>query len=629
MLGAIIGDIVGSRFEFNNHRSKEFELFTSDCKVTDDTIMTLAIAQALLDCDGNWDQLCQEAVKQMRALGNQYPDAGYGGRFQQWLRAAVPEPYNSYGNGAAMRVSPCALIARSEEEAKLLSRKVTEVTHNHPEGISGAEATTLAIYLACHGATKKEIRERIEANYYSLNFSLDQIRPTYEFNETCQDTVPQAIVAFLESSSFEDAVRNAISIGGDSDTLAAITGAIAEGYYGIPSPLCSQAISFLDKPLRSILHQWEVKHRAGRARRKFDLLSKYAEKLADIENEKEFYNEFTTFVALNPQYGWHDYQNALEKFGLLWNERSMKAANVGSLPEEAVLMLITGVMRADHFGFGTLETFIKEGYLTRWLERLRLIDDEREPEPLRPALTKVTIVLRPFSEGVRSELMLTENQLVLKNSTAKGANSTHSYEFSVGADSALHALAAMEECLLANGWQDVQFFDDVDFAFNLFELEAVYEDGTEARHKGVFDRAHIPEKPFYAFIDSIRMIIQSSGFGGIVSLTGFLFAIKKGEVKYCGVQFSDGGKVYHYRTTDLRIEAGDEVIVPVGPNNKEREGFVVSVEFCRWDDTPYPLEKTKEIIRMATDTEPSSVYYLDSGESRYRPREQLKEPVDD
>lgn len=257
MLGAIIGDIIGSRFEWNNHRSKDFNLFSAECFFTDDTVMTLAVAKALLDCKGNYSNLSEKAISAMQEIGRPYPDCGYGGMFECWIYSNDPKPYNSYGNGAAMRVSACGFIAKTLEEAKELSRKVTEVTHNHPEGIKGAEATTVAIFLARNGHKIDEIREYINEHYYKMNFTLDEIRDTYEFNETCQETVPQAIMAFLESTSFEDAIRNAISIGGDSDTLAAITGGIAEAYYGVPLLFENSAKRFLDERLLNILNDFK------------------------------------------------------------------------------------------------------------------------------------------------------------------------------------------------------------------------------------------------------------------------------------------------------------------------------------------------------------------------------------
>lgn len=260
MLGAIIGDIVGSRFERNNYRAKDFAFFHEKCFFTDDSVMTLAIGATLLHCSSDYSDLSEKTVQYMQKIGRLYPYCGYGGRFFRWIYSDHPEPYNSFGNGAAMRVSGCAYAAGSLEEVKMLSRRVTEVTHNHPEGIKGAEATAVAVYLARTGASMSEIRDYICKNYYAINFTLDEIRPTYQFNVTCQGSVPQALAAFFESTSFEDAIRNAISLGGDSDTLAAITGSIAEAYYGIPSNLRAQALDYLDSRLLSILHAFEEKY---------------------------------------------------------------------------------------------------------------------------------------------------------------------------------------------------------------------------------------------------------------------------------------------------------------------------------------------------------------------------------
>lgn len=259
MLGAIIGDIVGSRFEFNNYKDKDFELFAKGCTITDDSVMTLAIAKAIHACegDGDWDKLGANAVKYMQEIGRKHPDCGFGGMFFHWIFSDDPKPYNSFGNGAAMRVSPCGFAAKTEEEAKLLSRKVTEVTHNHAEGIKGAESVTVAIYMARSGGTKEDIRRRIESDYYDLGFTLDEIRDTYRFDVSCQGSVPQAIVAFLESFTFEDAIRNAVSIGGDSDTLAAIAGAIAEAHYGVPQSIKRKALTYLDDGLLGIYRAWE------------------------------------------------------------------------------------------------------------------------------------------------------------------------------------------------------------------------------------------------------------------------------------------------------------------------------------------------------------------------------------
>lgn len=234
MIGAITGDVIGSVYEWNNIKTKDLELFKQDCFFTDDTVMTVAVAKALLavkDFGGNIDLLKEEFVKQMRDFGRRYPNRGYGGMFSWWLSLESPMPYNSFGNGSAMRVSPCGLIASTLHEALALARASAEVTHNHPEGIKGAQATAAAVFLAKQGNSKEAIKCYLQENFYPLDFTLDEIRSDYTFDVTCQGSVPQAIEAFLESTDFEDAIRNAISIGGDSDTIGCITGGMAWAYY--------------------------------------------------------------------------------------------------------------------------------------------------------------------------------------------------------------------------------------------------------------------------------------------------------------------------------------------------------------------------------------------------------------
>ncbi len=254
MLGAVIGDIVGSRFEWDNIKSKKFEFFHNDCFFTDDTVMTLAVGSALSECNGNYENLSNTAIKNMQRIGRLYPDCGYGLRFEDWLYEDNPKPYNSFGNGAAMRVSLCAYFAESMNMAEDLSYKVTCISHNHEEGIKGAQATAVATFMARNGFHKDDIKNYILQHYYKIDFTLDKIRRRYSFDETCQGTVPYALQAFFESENFEDAIRNAISIGGDSDTMGAITGAVAGAYYGIDGKTENMALKFLDKFLIQIYH---------------------------------------------------------------------------------------------------------------------------------------------------------------------------------------------------------------------------------------------------------------------------------------------------------------------------------------------------------------------------------------
>jgi ADP-ribosylglycohydrolase len=225
VIGAIAGDIIGSVYEFRPIKTKVFPLFRPDSDFTDDSVLTVAIAQAILTGRAYSDTV--------RQLGREYLTAGYAPLFMEWLLSDNPRPYNSFGNGSAMRVSPVGFAYERREEVLREAARTAEFTHSHPEGIKGAQATALAIHLARAGASKKDIRREIGDSFgYDLGRTLSEIRPDYEFFETCQRTVPEAIISFLESESWEDAVRNAISLGGDSDTLACITGGIAEAFYG-------------------------------------------------------------------------------------------------------------------------------------------------------------------------------------------------------------------------------------------------------------------------------------------------------------------------------------------------------------------------------------------------------------
>lgn len=259
MIGAIVGDIAGSIYEFDNIKSKDFELFDERCEITDDSIMTIAIAKAVMDSDTELSLRTNSALN-LKSFGRMYPFpmGGYGLRFSEWIHSDSLEGYNSYGNGSAMRVSPAAYAAKSVSEAEKFAEITASVTHNHPEGIKGAMATAAAIRMALEGSGKDDIRNYMIENYYDVgSMSCDQIRRTYTFDSSCQGTVPQAFIAFYESESFEDAIRNGVSLGGDTDTLCAITGSIAEAYYGVPDDIRKKAESYLPNNLLEILHTFE------------------------------------------------------------------------------------------------------------------------------------------------------------------------------------------------------------------------------------------------------------------------------------------------------------------------------------------------------------------------------------
>lgn len=263
MYGAILGDIIGSPYEFDmGKKSKEFPLFSLRSEYTDDTVMTNAVADAFLrvKVEDSDEVICAKVVESMQCWGKRYPRGDYGARFVGWLNSRDPKPYNSWGNGSAMRVSSVAWLFEDLDTVRRMARLSAVVTHNHPEGIKGAEATASAIYLARTDRTKKEIKAYIEAQFaYDLSRTCDEIRPQYHHVESCQETVPQAITAFLEGNGFEDVIRTAVSLGGDCDTLTAIAGSVAEGFYGVPQELKDICRAYLSKDLLNILDLFTTK----------------------------------------------------------------------------------------------------------------------------------------------------------------------------------------------------------------------------------------------------------------------------------------------------------------------------------------------------------------------------------
>lgn len=265
--GAILGDIIGSPYEFDRgEKTKEFELFPAHARFTDDTVMTIAVAEALigLGADADEEHVKADVVRFMRHWGRNYLLVGYGGLFRQWLVMNDPQPYSSFGNGAAMRVSSVGWLYDSLSRTREVARWTAEVTHNHPEGVKGAETVASAIYLGRMGHSKEEIKDYITQEFgYDLTRTLDEIRPTYSMDATCPGSVPEAIIAFLESTDVIDAIRNAVSLGGDTDTTACIAGGIAEGFYGRTKAMERACETLLPEAMREVLYAFEAVREVG------------------------------------------------------------------------------------------------------------------------------------------------------------------------------------------------------------------------------------------------------------------------------------------------------------------------------------------------------------------------------
>ena len=334
MYGAITGDMIGAPYEFDRgNKTKDFPLFGKGSHFTDDSVMTVAVAEALLDSRDKYDDEIRAAlVASMQKWGKRYPNAGYGGMFRKWLEAKEPKPYGSFGNGSAMRVSSAGWLFDTLEETRHIARLTAEVTHNHPEGIKGAEATASAIFMARNGSTKAEIREYITSEFgYDLSRSCDEIRPGYHHVETCQQTVPEAITAFLEGEDFEDVIRTAVSLGGDCDTLTCITGGIAEAYYGIPDEIAEECRKRLPADILEVLDRFE-KMKTPSDRTAYYTGSFLKEAVAYCIRNRTTSNFLKLAMLLHDSLVWIPFNTVLsERDYEAWSKVVLEAADKGDL----------------------------------------------------------------------------------------------------------------------------------------------------------------------------------------------------------------------------------------------------------------------------------------------------------
>lgn len=303
MYGAIFGDIIGSRFEFDRGgKTKDFELFTDESVFTDDTVMTVAVADGLIRAgkDASIDEIKTSVIKSMRYWAKKYPNAGYGGRFYQWLfHTRHPEPYGSYGNGSAMRVSAVGWLYDTLERTREVARATAEVTHNHPEGVKGADCTAAVIFLSRTGIDKEDIKKFVKETYnYDLSETLDQLRARHEHVESCQDSLPKALVSFFEGENYEDVVRNAVSLGGDTDTLGAIAGSMAEAYYGIPVAFYIDAFCYIPDKMTDVLNRFDDAIGRKSNEEHYDMVKAISETIPVINNYYQSFNDYLSCIEV-------------------------------------------------------------------------------------------------------------------------------------------------------------------------------------------------------------------------------------------------------------------------------------------------------------------------------------------
>ena len=420
MLGAIIGDVVGSRFEFNNIKTKKFNLFDKKCKVTDDSVMSVAVAEMCLN--GYVPHNTPRIIQNFKKWGQRYPYAGYGNRFFHWVLSNEPEPYNSCGNGSAMRISAIGFFANSAEEVEEYSRAVTEVTHNHPEGIKGAYVTAMCIYLARKGASKKEIKAFVE-KYYDIDFDYEHLRKTYRHDEEiCQNTVPQAIFCFLISNGFEDCLRTTISIGGDCDTTAAISCAIAEAYYGIPNKIAEAVMEFIPDDMREIICRFDREiqssgvTRYGKILKFIKPLEEYPEKLArwhHAESHKKedgtnvitlgypiYESDVIDFLDAMRSFMVYNYVEVIESYGIKYENIDIHKLDLAQYDDKLVLAMVTAIIRSDRINEGLIMSMIENGSMLKLLLRLKDFDEALLKEDI---ITKIKYSFSCFGDFTKNE----------------------------------------------------------------------------------------------------------------------------------------------------------------------------------------------------------------------------------
>ncbi len=420
MLGAIIGDVVGSRFEFNNIKTKKFKLFDKGCIVTDDSVMSVAVAEMCLN--GFVPNNKEMIIKTFKKWGQKYPNAGYGGRFFHWVLSDNPLPYNSYGNGSAMRISSIGFYAKTKEEVELYSKAVTEVTHNHPEGIKGAYVTAMCIFMARTGSPKEEIKEFV-SKYYDINYDYETLRKTYRHEEEiCQNTVPQAIYCFLISNGFEDCLRTTISIGGDCDTTAAISCAIAEAYYGIPKRIKDEVQDYIPDDLNDIIKRFDTKMqldsmtRYGNILKFIKPLEEYSEKLGHwhsggFKKDKDgndvltfdfpiYESDTIDFLDSVRPFFVYDYVETIESYGIKYDNIDIHKLDLNKYDDKLILAMLTALIRADRVNEGLILSMIENGSILKLLKRLKDFDKPLLKEDI---ITKIEYSFHSHGDFTKDE----------------------------------------------------------------------------------------------------------------------------------------------------------------------------------------------------------------------------------
>jgi|GEM_PF-4925851 hypothetical protein len=577
MFGSIIGEISSSRFVKDGVPRERFDLFASDCKAGEATSFSLAVMDALTKSDNNFDKFFEKLSKLAeRFSAKLYPAVAL---------IAVGIAVRAFGENLSV----------SEE----LGGKVAKLFSNSKVFVEDAEMYARVAYLSTNNFLMGDIIDFVESHYVEFDMSPEELADSSDFSENSSAGLYCAFASFFRSQSFESAVKSATVLT-ESPVLVAVTAALAECYYGIPEHIFTQGITFIKPAKRQIVYNFsDLFQRSHR----YFVVTKYQGHFKKRENRIRFFNEFIEFMAVNSHFNPNDYKKELSKNGLGWSDVSLKNADTSKLSENTVLAIIAAVFKAEQFAGGVLDSYIDDGYIEAWIKRLYKFDESR-PAPAKAVRIKKLDIQLSHKEHTES-FQITAKTLAIFVSIPGVVAHAHQYEFSSVASQSVceFVLRNAALALASDEWVDLPGYSD-GYSFE-YTLTAKIYGGETISKTGYFDRAHMPQKQFLEILTAVNSLCKNVGFGDVISIQNFLSAIKPGEVKYCDVEFSSDGKTYCYRTSDLRIMEGDQVVVPVGDENQHKLATVVSCEYYNWDDTPFPIEKTKEIIRPAYDTPPN------------------------
>lgn len=632
MRGAVIGSLFQSHCRFDGCKGKDFNTVINENPVIKDAASVLCFDKTLTDMHSGTVSAEDDFSNLLRKNFNDFAEGTYSDIFKTWVEADKSQPLKIYDDRFILAAASIGALCKNSHEIPKEVKKTLGMLSSDSDALKTAELFAAAVFAAYHGAVKSEISDLCfgpsfifkfenknaadnedevysdENNDYPGDAKLKELIPVGSARSP--DTVfIEAVYAFLQAESFEDTLYHALRFDKGDGIICAFAGCLAEAYYGIPNVYEKKYTLFLPESLRSLYRAWKLYIKDFNKKTPFGILTKYVSRLDSDQDLFCFQNEFLFFAKTHSEYELEDYEHILQSREISWTEDSLTKTDSKNFDARTLLACIMAVFRADYFSPGVLHIFISKGVFKRWLQRLKTIDKEAKAETDFPDITDVYLEVLC---GNRIEVFKIEEGMVsLSIDDVDEFSIRHTFNFSSGKYAVIIAGICMKirEALESSLWKDT---NEVTESAVRFRLQAIAEDKSVYEHFGVYNRVHLPEKEWLSVIETIRIFFNDFINSYAINTGIFMNAMNTGEVKYCGVEFSSGGHLYHYRTDNLDIAVGDRVIVPVGADNDERIAYIKTVEFCRWDNTPYPLEKTKAIIaKVSKNDSISGAYYIE------------------